>query len=308
MRTDWLWLGQVTMAALVNVSFAFAVGSTFFAAWLRADARNQAAPARAAWLRAQRSLRAAAFVLVVALAMWLLYESAAISGSALPAAFGVVPAVLAQTHVGAAWIVAFTGSVVLLVAAFVDGGPLRDGVSWLAIVVVSAGHAALGHAADAGLVSAALGLHTLHVLSASVWSGIVIAGGLSVMPALGTSTARGVLIRTAGQVSSLALFAVGFVLATGLFNGVRGTGGSLAALAHSAWGHVLLLKLVLVLFAVVLGGLNRISTLPRLKRTASTADARDFANLLYLEGLLMIGVLVVAAALAHSVPGYVMIG
>ncbi|HTH61933.1 MAG TPA: CopD family protein [Paraburkholderia sp.] len=308
MKADWLWIGQVAMAALVNVSFAFTVGSTLFAAWLRPDTRGPVTPASAAWLRAQRSGRAAAFVLVLSLAVWLLYESAAMSGSRLPNAFGVVPTVLTQTHVGFAWSVAFAGAVVLFVTAFFGAGLARDGVAWLAIIVVAAGRAALGHAADAGFVSAALGLHTLHVLSASVWGGIVMAGGLSVVPALGASTARGVLIRTASQLSSVSLFTVIVVLAAGVFDAIRGTGGSLAALVHSTWGHVLLLKLALVAFALVLGGLNRISTLPRLKRTASTADARDFGHVLYLEALVMIGVLVVAAALAHGAPPAAMLG
>jgi putative copper resistance protein D len=308
MRADWLWLGQVAMAALVNVSFAFAIGATLFAAWLRPQARGPVTPATAAWLRAQRSARAAAFVLMLSLAVWLLYESATMSGRRLPNAFSVVPIVLAQTHIGTAWSVAFAGAAVMFVTAFVSGGVLRDGVVWLAIVAVAAGRAALGHAADNGFVSAALGLHTLHVLSASVWSGVVLAGGLSVVPALGASTARGVLIRTATQMSSVALFAVGVVLIAGVFDAVRGTGGSLAALLHSTWGHVLLLKIALVVFALGLGGLNRWSALPRLRRTASTADARDFANVLYLEALVMIGILVVAAALAHGVPASAMQG
>jgi putative copper resistance protein D len=302
MKTDWLWFGQVTMAALINLSFAFAVGSTLFAAWLKPGARGPVTPASAAWLRAQRSLRVAGFVLVLSLAVWLLYESASMSGSTLPNAFAAVPTVLSRTHTGIAWSVAFGAAVVLLVTAFFSGGVLRDGVAWLAIIVFAAARAALGHAADDGFASAALAMHTLHVLSASVWSGVVMAGGLSVVPALGASTARGVLIRTASQLSAVALFAVGVVIVAGVFDAVRGTGGSLAALIHSTWGHVLLLKVALVVFALGLGSLNRFSALPRLRRTASTADAHDFANVLYLEALAMIGVLVVAAALAHGVP------
>jgi len=308
MKPDWLSIGQVAMAGLVNVSFAFAVGAMLFAAWLRHDARGPVTPASAAWLRAQRAMRAAGFVLLLSLLIWLLYESAAISGSRLPDAFAVVPTVLTQTHVGAAWTVTFAASVVLFAAACVGAGVVRDGLAWLAIVAVAAGRAALGHAADAGFASAALGVHALHVLSASVWSGVVMAGGLSVVPALGASTARGVLIRTAGRLSQMSLFAVGVVIVAGVFDAIRGTGGSLAALLHTAWGHVLLLKLALVVFALALGALNRLSTLPRLRRTASTADARDFANVLYLEALVMVGVLVVAAALAHGSPGFTMHG
>lgn len=308
MKVDWLWFGQVAMASLINVAFAFAVGSALLSAWLDRDAKSAVAPARPAWLRAQRALRTSAVVLVIALAVWLWYESASVSGNALPEAFGVVPTVLHQTHVGTAWSVAFGGALALLVCAFAAGGIVRDGVLWLAVVVVAAGRAALGHAADAGYVSAALGLHTLHVLSSSVWCGIVIAGGLAVLPALGASTARGVLIRTAGQMSALALFAFGFVLATGVFNGLRGTGGSLEVLTHSTWGRVLLAKLVLVAVALALGGMNRFTVLQKLRRTASTADARHFAGVLYLEGLVLIAVLIVAAVLASTAPGAVMVG
>lgn len=308
MKADWLWIGQVAMAALVNVAYAFALGSAFYGAWLDKDGRTAVAPARLAWLRAQRSLRAAACALVAALAMWLLYEGASISGSSLPGAFGVLGTVLAQTHVGHAWAVAFAGALVLLGCAFAASSVARDGVLWLALIAIAAGRAGLGHAADAGFASAALGLHTLHVLSASAWSGIVMAGGLAVLPALGTSTARGVLIRTAGQVSNVAMFAVGFVIATGVFNTVRGSGGSLDAIVGSAWGRVLLLKLALVVFALLLGGFNRVVAMPELRRAASTAAARRFVNVIHLEAIVMIGVLVIAAALAHSVPGYVMQG
>jgi putative copper resistance protein D len=308
MKADWLWIGQVAMAALVNVAYAFALGSAFYGAWLDKDGRTPVAPARLAWLRAQRSLRASAFVLVAALLMWMLYESASISGEPLPGAFGVVGTVLSQTHVGHAWSVALVGSLVLLGCVFATPSVTRDGVLWLALVAVAAGRAGLGHAADAGFASAALGLHTLHVLSASAWSGIVMAGGLAVLPALGASTARGVLIRTAGQVSNVAFFAVGFVIATGVFNTVRGSGGSLDAIMDSTWGRVLLLKVGLVVLALVLGGFNRLVVMPELRRAASTAAARRFVNLIHLEAIVMVGALVTAAALAHSVPGYVLHG
>ncbi|WP_028217856.1 copper resistance D family protein [Paraburkholderia oxyphila] len=308
MKADWLWIGQVAMAALVNIAYAFALGSTLYGAWLEKDARSAVAPARPAWLRAQISLRAASLVLVIALAIWLLYESASISGGTLPDAFGVVPTVLAQTHVGHAWSVAFAGALVVLITALMPASPLRDGVLWLALIATAAGRAGIGHAADAGFASAALGLHTLHVLSASAWSGIVMAGGLAVLPALGASTARGVLIRTAGQVSNVALFAVGLVLATGVFNAVRGTGGSFEALATSAWGHVLIAKLALVVLAMLLGGFNRMVAMPELRRAASTGAARRFVNVLHLEALVMMAVLIVAAVLGHSAPGYVLQG
>jgi putative copper resistance protein D len=152
-----------------------------------------------------------------------------------------------------------------------------------------------------------IGFQTLHVLVASVWGGLVLAAGLAVLPALGASVARGVLIRTGAQLSNVSLVAVALVLLTGVFNAVRGSGGSLAAIGQSTWGHVLTLKLVFVALALVIGALNRFVALPRLRRTASTADAHTFANLLYFEALAMLGVFAAAAVLAHSVPALVML-
>ncbi|HEX7932408.1 MAG TPA: CopD family protein [Paraburkholderia sp.] len=309
MSLDGLWIGQVAMAALMNVAFAFAVGSALLGAWLAKDAQAKIAPARPAWLRAQRSMLTASVVLVLADLGWLLYQAASMSGVALPAAFGVVPTVLAQTHVGYGWSIAFAGALVLLGTALTGhGGTLRNALLWLAVIVIAAGKASVGHAADAGPASAAVAMQTLHVLVTGVWGGLAMASGLAVLPALGASIARGVLIRTATQVSNVSLASVGFVLLTGAFNAARGSGGSFQAIAISAWGHVLTLKLLLVALALVLGGLNRFLALPRLRRTASTMDAHTFVNVLYLEALTMIGVFVAAAALSHSVPAFAALG
>ncbi|MGA9919461.1 MAG: CopD family protein, partial [Paraburkholderia sp.] len=306
---DGLWIGQVAMAALMNVAFAFAIGSALLGAWLAKDAQTKINPARPAWLRAQRSMLTATVVLVLADLGWLWYQAASMSGVALPAALGVIPTVLTQTHVGYGWSVAFAGALVLLGTAMASHtGMLRNALLWLAVIAIAAGKASLGHAADAGPFSAAIAMQTLHVLVTGVWGGLAMAAGLSVLPALGTSTARGMLIRTATQVSNLSVVAVGLVLLTGIFNAVRGSGGSFEAIEVSTWGHVLTLKLTLIALALVLGGLNRFSALPRLRRTASTMDAHTFVNVLYLEALAMVGVFVAAAALSHSVPAFAALG
>jgi putative copper resistance protein D len=309
MTINGLWIGQVSMAALMDVAFAFAVGAALLAAWLAKDAQAKVAPARPAWLRAQRSMQTASTVLVLADLGWLLYASASMGGVSLAAALGVVPTVLVQTHVGYAWAVAFGGAVLLLLTSLASHtGVLRNALLWLAVIAIAAGKASLGHAADAGPASPAVGLQTVHVLAATLWGGLVLAAGFAVLPALGASVARGVLIRTATQVSNMSLVAVVFVLVTGAFNAVRGSAGSFAAIEQTTWGHVLTLKLALVALALVLGGLNRFSALPRLRRTASTMDAHTFANLIHLEALVIIGVFAAAAVLADSVPAFAAVG
>ncbi len=308
MRVDSLWLGQVAMTSLAQIAFAVVIGSLLFGAWLGAEgARATVSPAHAAWRRARGSATAAALVFVLAQLGWIVYEAAAMSGAGLGGAFAALPAVLQQTHVGLAWSIASGGALALFVlVALHAGGPAGAALTGLAVLVTAAGLASIGHAADAGPFSPEVGVQLLHLLSVSTWGGIVLAGGMAVVPALGASIARGVLIRVAQRVSRASIIAVVGVLATGVFNALRGAGGpehALAVLQLSTWGHVLVLKLVLVLLALVLGGLNRISALPRLRRTAATIDARTFANVLYMEAIAMIGVFVAAAVLAFSVPG-----
>lgn len=301
MNVTGLSIGQVALAALMNIALAFAIGSALLERWLVLEGQ----PARPAWQRAQSSLVAATFALVLADVLWLVYESASMSGVGLAMGLGAVPTVLGQTHVGHAWCLAFGGALLALGAALIGrGGRAAQAVFWLAVIAVALGKGSIGHAADAGPFSIAVAVQALHVLATGVWGGIVLAGGLLVLPALDTSTTRGVLIRVAARVSNASATALIVVVATGVFNAYRGLGGSLDPLSESTWGHVFTLKAALVLFAVLLGGLNRTFALPRLRRTASTEDAHTFNNVLHLEALVMIGIFVVAAVLAHCMPAY----
>ena len=60
--------------------------------------------------------------------------------------------------------------------------------------------------------------------------------GAAVLPALGSSVARGALIRIGQHLSRTSIIAVVFVLGTGALNAIRGLGGSLAPLDGSTWG------------------------------------------------------------------------
>ena len=300
MNATGLTIGQVALAALMDVAFAFAIGSALLERWLALEGQ----PGRLAWQRARASLVAASFALVLADVLWLAYEAALMSGRPLIAAIAVIPTVLGQTQVGHAWCVAFGGAAFMLAAALGSrGGRVGQTALGVAAIVCALGKACIGHAADAGPWSAAVAVQALHLLATGLWGGITLAGGLLVLPALDTSPTRGALIRVAGRISYVAGMALVVVIATGVFNAQRGLGGSLAPLAGSGWGHVLTLKGVLVLLAVLLGALNRGSALPRLRRTASTADAHTFNNVLHLEALVMIGIFVAAAVLAHMAPG-----
>jgi putative copper resistance protein D len=245
---------------------------------------------------------AAADVLLV----WL--QAASMSGVPMAQAFAPMWLVITTTHAGLGWMITFAGSV-LLVCASAAARPMhlrRQALFCVGAVVAAAGKAAIGHAADAGAFSVAEIVQTVHLLATGVWGGVVITGAWAVLPALQTSLARAFLIRTMARMSMTSLIAVFFVVATGIFNALRGLGGSMNALEDSTWGHVLGVKVTLVLAALILGAMSRWSALPRLQRTASTLDAHTVTNIMRLEALLTMGVFVAAAVLSHSAPGFSM--
>ncbi|MDR5751586.1 MULTISPECIES: CopD family protein [unclassified Caballeronia] len=307
MNDDPLWLAQVAFAALGDIAFASTLGAVLMNGWLSKEKAFAAiSPARFGWTRARRIGSGGALVLAFANLVLLWLQAASMSGVPVMEAGASVWTVLTATHAGTGWAIAFAGSV-LLVLATASGAPMGAGrlaFAAFAALVAAAGKASVGHAADAGAFSVAEVVQTLHLLATGVWGGVVIAGAFAVLPALGTSLARAFLIRIAGKMSTIAVVAVVLVIATGVFNALRGLGGAASVLQESVWGHVLIVKAVLVATALIFGGLNRWSALPRLQRTASTVDAHTVTNVMRVEGLLMIGVFVAASVLSHSVPGF----
>ncbi|MDR5877073.1 CopD family protein [Caballeronia sp. LZ032] len=305
MSDDSLWFAQTAFAAAADIAFACALGALMFRVWLsREQAFAPLSPALAGWRRAARIGAGAASVLVLCSFASLWLEAAAMSGAPVIKAGASLWLVATGTHAGIGGSVSLAGSVLLWLAAVSDrpASAARTGLAACAVLIVAAGKSAVGHAADAGAFSAAEAVQALHLLATAGWGGVVIAGAW-VLPALDTSTARATLIRLTARMSRAAMVAVALVIATGAFNAWRGTGGSPGVLMSSAWGHALLVKLGLIAAALLLGALNRWSGLPRLQRSAATADAHTVINVLRLEALLMAGVFVAAAVLSHSVPG-----
>lgn len=303
MTRDPIWFAQVVFAAIADIAFACTLGAILLREWLRGE-RAIAAPGHRARVKAQRLAFGGACVLLACDLVQVWLQAVSMSGVAFFDAFPAVITVVTSTYAGFGWGVAVAGSVVLLFAARTKSPrSLAMVAAIVGAIVAAAGKASIGHAADAGAFSLAEAVQTLHVLATALWGGIVIAGAMSVLPALSASTGRALLIRMMAKVSAVSIIAVVFVIATGIFNAWRGTGGSAQVLDHSDWGRALVVKLVFVATAFVLGGINRISAFPRLKRTASTTDARTVTGVMQVEAWLMIGVFIAACVLSHSVPG-----
>ncbi|SAL37549.1 copper resistance D domain-containing protein [Caballeronia sordidicola] len=311
MNGDPLWLAQVLIAALADIAFACTLGAGLLSIWLSKEkAAEGKSPAHDAWRKARRLSLGGAVTLAVADLVLVWLQAASMSGAPLFDAFSAVIAVVTGTHAGIGWAIAFAGSVLLVLAtvsANAKGSP-RPGLFAIGALVAAAGKASIGHAADAGAFSLAEGVQTVHLLATALWGGVVFAGAWRVLASLGTSLARAFLIRIAGKISTLSVIAVSLVVLTGIYNAWRGLGGSAQALEASAWGQALVVKGVLVATALLLGAMNRWSVLPRLRRTASTVDARTFNGVMRVEAVLIVAVFFAAAVLSHSVPGFASAG
>lgn len=166
------------------------------------------------------------------------------------------------------------------------------GFAWLAWALASVSFAASGHAAEAPprwFAGPALALHALALI---YWLG-------ALMP-------LAAMLRTADAAKRLARFseiAVPMVLL------LVGTGaaltvlqaGSIAGLIASAWGAILIAKLVLVALLLALAGWNRVVLTPAI--TTSTPDAPDrLHRSIMAEIVLSVAILALASAFRLTPP------
>jgi copper resistance protein D len=303
---DALSIAQTGVGAVADIAFACTLGAALMNFWLsREQAFAPISPARRGWARAYGMGIGGALVMVLAQLVMAWLQAASMSGMPVMQAGTALWMVVTGSHAGIGLSIALAGGV-LLVLASASGQAMsarRFAMVVVGALVAAAGKASIGHAADAGAFSLAEIIHTVHLLATATWGGLVIAGSLAVLPALGGTLARAFLIRLTGKMSTASVVALALVILTGLFNAWRGLGGSAGVLEESEWGQVLVVKAVLVAVVLIFGALNRWSALPRLRRTASTLDARTVTGVMRVEGFLMIAVFVAAAVLSHSVPG-----
>ena len=290
---------SIVVGAIANVSFACAVGACLAMLML-----GNVPPLTLR--RLQRFAVGSALALIVADTFNLLLEAALMSGSTPGTVFAELIPVLTQSHFGAAWSTGFVGLIIwtgLLARTRQGGRVTRMGAALFAAAVFAFSKAASSHAADAGDFALSEWIHWVHLCATATWAGLVIASGLCVLPMLRSYPNSQVLAPFAGRLSVTATLALVAILMSGAYNAERGLGGSFWTLTRSDWGLILATKLVLVAAAIVLGGVNRIVYLPRIRSSTPSSAARSFLAILRIEAVTMIGVLIAAAILAHTAPG-----
>jgi putative copper resistance protein D len=220
----------------------------------------------------------AAFMAMAALAA-LVAQTAMMAGSLTEALRAEALSYVAlDTGLGLAILVR-AGGAALLSALFLIVRPTRGGWSLLAAVgaVVVATLAWLGHGAATEGPGRWLHLvaDIVHVLAAALWLGALAAFWLMLSRRSARATDAAMFHQALKGFSGLGTLAVGLLTASGLVNTTFTVGMANLRLApDTAYGQLLIVKLVLFGLMLVLAASNRFALTPALGRSLQTVDAR----------------------------------
>jgi putative copper resistance protein D len=217
-------------------------------------------------------------------AAWLVLTAAAMSD--LPAAQifgdGVLWTVLSQTTFGRAWLArlvlacALAATLPSLLSPRDHKSPWRKTTAAVLAAAFAGTLAWSGHAAG-GLGGEAIfhpAADVLHLIAAAAWVGALLPL-IVLFAAAGADDASLAIARTAtARFSILGIVSVGTLLATGIVNTFY-LAGSVAALFHTDYGRLLLIKIALFLAMVAIATVNRFRLTPQLVQQASIAASRD---------------------------------
>jgi copper transport protein len=207
------------------------------------------------------------------------------------------------THIGQAFTLAtfaWLGVLALLIAAWVTPRRrerLLAGAGVLALAIAF-GLSWASHPASRGTLS--LLADYVHLLAAALWLGGLAALMLAARAARSTpSAAREAMVRTCVlRFSKLAVPAVAVVGLAGLYLALRELPSASAVLSTN-YGVTLLVKSIIALGALALGGYHRSFVVPRLAAGAPVATIR---RTLWLELSLLLTVILFAAILSQTAP------
>lgn len=299
---------QVAATALVNISFAWTIGVLACRLWLP---RQTAAWERTVSRRLAPAMLAglAACTAGIFLSLWT--ESAIMGEVAWLDAWPILKQMVATTHYGHAGVTAMALLVVAMAAhqaLYRSGASMRYMASMAGLLLsVAAARVTIGHAYEHGPFSLAAATQWLHLLFMALWAGIVFVSGWLVLPSVLLMESGATRERAAylDAMSNWATAALAGVLATGAYNSYRVL-ASPGDLFDGGYGQVLLVKILLVLIAIALGGYNKFLGLPASLAMHHLAVARRgllaVMTVLRIESVVLLMVFAAAAVLASSAP------
>lgn len=286
----------------IQFGLALMVGGLASMLWLR---RAASAWAQGVVRASRHSFIGGVLVAFVSSAAALWFQAAAMGDGSVLHAGAMVPMMVEDTHYGHAWSI---GIVSLVVAGTAMAALARFQmlVTALGVAAFILARSIVSHAGVDGDFNIRVAVDWLHLVLVCLWVGMVLLGAFVALqrPAQSQSDATD----SATWVSSLsttATVALACILLTGLQK-VWWATPSVGQLLASAYGVVLLVKVLLVGAAVVLGGINRFFVLPPLLvglhslTRASPGLHKQFVRVLRIEAAVLLLVLAAAAVLSGT--------
>jgi putative copper resistance protein D len=305
-----LQTGQHAATVALNAAVALAAGASMASLWLARGFSHWASGHHA---RVRVAALSGALVALLADAVLLWLEAAAMAEVPVTQAGAATCSVLTATHYGLAWSIG-TGALVAAAGLSITGmlgkrRRLTAALSLLALAVFLYTRSMVSHAAAEGDFSVAMLADWIHLNLISLWVGEVFVAGLIILTAKAQMQAADRCDRAnyIQALSTSATFALVGIFLTGLFSAWRNLGG-FANLIGNPYGETLLVKLTLVAFAAALGGINRFLVMPPLLDSErgdgwlSEAHARKFRLVLRVEAVVLFAVLFLAAVLSSTSP------
>ena len=285
----------IATRALHFASALSLVGVLGFAALIGCDPP----PRLARKLRITAQLSAA--LLLITAPLWLILVAEKISADtlALTISSGTPKTVALDTRFGHALCLRFILTVLLLpLIARLGEKRLHDRLAALLAALSGAAIAWQGHAGAELSRDAVIHLtaDAAHLIAAGLWVGALLP--LVLLLRATTDTSR--QYEAAKRFSTLGVICVAALLPSGIINAYYLV-GSVPALIGTAYGQILLLKLVLVLTMLAFAAINRWQLVPRLA-TRDGEAARRIARHTAIEAALGLGVIVIVAALGTMEP------
>jgi putative copper resistance protein D len=299
---------QHLVTALLNLAVAVLTGSSMGRLWLGRELSDWSETRRGPALRIAR---AGAMVALAANLVVLWLESAAMAEVPFIEAGGAVFSMLTSTHLGFAWMIGMAGLIVATFAVFLDmdrsaAPPI---LTLISLAVFWYTRSMVSHAASDGDFSVRLVADWVHLGLISLWVGEVILAGVVTLKTSANMNALDRRARAAyvESLSSSATIALTGIFITGAYAVWRSL-GSLENVFGNPYGNTLMAKLLLVGVAAALGGYNRFLVMPpwlTLERSGNAAPAvlpERFRRILWVEALVLLVVVMLAAILASTSP------
>ncbi|HEY2387561.1 MAG TPA: CopD family protein [Candidatus Binatia bacterium] len=218
--------------------------------------------------RVGRMTIAALLLLAAASLADLVARAQTMTGGGIAATLTALPSVLGRTHYGLIWRLRAVALGLLGILCSTRWRVARMAALGTMLGVVFT-FALSGHAADWGDSTPAALVDWGHAVAASAWAGSLLCSWWCVFRERQASLPRADLVAITRRFSRLAGWCVCVIVLSGLANGYVEL-ATIPALWTSAYGRVLIAKLLLVLGALALGGANRYRVLPSLAGTDSS--------------------------------------